>query len=170
MLGLALVLGGSAALHPAAAGRGVGPPPRHPLLADALWLETDLAWERHDAALTRCLIGLTLAVDPEADYFRLNGARMLAYDLPEWAGREAARETAAVRAHRRKRAAEEALALLARGLPRQPNSIALQLEMGNICLYGLGDAARAAKHYRLVAAQENAPAFASRICRRLSER
>jgi hypothetical protein len=140
-----------------------------PLAADWFWLETDLAWERRDAAGTRYLIGLTLAADPHSQYFWLNSARMLAYDLPSWSDDAPGDAGPAVRVHRRKVAAGESLRLLERGLRWHPDSEALHLEMANICLYALGDRARAAAHYRVVAAQPDAPAYAARIYRRLQE-
>ena len=54
------------------------------LAADCLWLKTNLAWENRDPVRVRRLIGFTLMADPKAPYFWLNGARILAYDLPAW--------------------------------------------------------------------------------------
>jgi len=140
-----------------------------PLAADWFWLQADLAWERRDAAGVRDRIGLTLAANPRSQYFWLNSARMLAYDLPAWDDDARPGVAPGLRAYRVKAAAEEALRLLECGLRWHPESAALQLEMGNICLYALGDRARAAEHYRMAAAQAEAPDYAARIYRRLRE-
>jgi len=140
------------------------------LVADWLWLQADLAWEQRDAGRTRYLLGLTVAAEPESAYFWLNGARMLAYDLPAWCDEAERVGGPALRAHRRKQAAVEALRWLERGLHWRPESAAIRVEMGNICLYALGDVARAADCYRLAAAQPDAPAYVRRIHRRLQAR
>jgi len=68
-------------------------------VASGLWLRTNQAWERQDAAGTTALLQLTVAADERPLYFWINGARMLAYDIPVWAGSadqpEAARRKAA---------------------------------------------------------------------------
>jgi len=165
ILGLALLFGGSAfiGLGTPEAGRSRGAGVARHLLADGCWLEADVAWERRDAAAVRQWLGLTLAADPDVDYFRLNAARMIAYDFPTWIQESGARAAAAIQARRRKAAASEALALLERGLNRHPESAALRIEMANLCLYGLGDAAGAARHYRLAAGLRGAPACAARL-------
>jgi tetratricopeptide (TPR) repeat protein len=140
-----------------------------PLAADWFWLQADLAWEREDAEATRLLLGLALAADPRSSYFWLNSARMLAYDLPAWGAGHPDGSDGAWRAHRRKVGAAEALALLQQGLRWHPNSVIFHVEMGDLCLYALGDRARAAEYYRLAAAQPGAPAYAGRINRRLRE-
>jgi hypothetical protein len=142
---------------------------RHPLAADWFWLQADLAWERRDPVETRQRIAQTLAAFPQSEYFWLNSARMLAYDLPAWAGSDGVSVAPPLRAHRRKEFAEEALQLLVSGSRWHPHSVALEVEMGNICLYALGDRTRAAEHYRLAAARDAAPRYAERIARRLGE-
>jgi hypothetical protein len=175
-VGLAALLLGGAVLDSVEPGGTTGATQGHgrtlaggygTLAADWLWLKTNLAWERRDAGATRRLIELTVAADPHSRYFWVNGARMLAYDLPSW---RCANEPRAPRAmHRmwRDSAAREAIALLERGLAWHENSAALRIEMANISLYALGDRARAAKHYRLAAAQPDAPPYAARLCARL---
>jgi len=134
--------------------------------ADWLWLQTNLAWEARDPTRVRRLIDLTLRADPGSRYFRLNSARMLAYDLPAWQREAEPGVPVAVRARRRVAAAEEALRLLEFGL-RSPGDAALHVEMGSICLYALGDRARAAECFRQAAALPDAPDYAGRIFERL---
>ncbi|HEX2099611.1 MAG TPA: hypothetical protein VHF69_03050, partial [Candidatus Synoicihabitans sp.] len=52
--------------------------------ADLLWLRTYAAWRRSDAAATQALVTLVSATDPETLPFWLNGARMIAFDIPAW--------------------------------------------------------------------------------------
>ncbi len=139
------------------------------LLADWFWLETNLAWERHDARETRRLIDLTLAADPASRYYWLNSARMLAYDFPEWVKESDLEAPAVVQRRRAEIAAEEALELLQRAGRRNRSCAALEIEMANVCLYALEDRTRAAGHYRRAANLPDAPAYAARIAARLEE-
>lgn len=139
------------------------------LAADWFWLETNLAWERHDAPEVRRLIALTVAAEPASPYFLLNGARMLAYDLPVWADEVDPGAPAAVRHRRSTAAASEALGLLERGVARHGHSAAWEIEMANICLYALGDQVRAAEYYERAASYPDAPEYAARIAARLRE-
>ena len=53
-------------------------------VASGFWLRANRAWERRDEAGTTALIELAVAADERPLYFWLNGARIFAYDLPEW--------------------------------------------------------------------------------------
>lgn len=139
------------------------------LAADWLWLETNLAWERHDPAETRRLINLTVAADPGSRYYWLNGARMLAYDLPLWADEADPGAPAAVVRRRRERAVDEAIALLGKETGERGPCAAIEIEIANICLYGLEDRQLAASHYETAAKFPDAPAYAARIAARLRE-
>lgn len=130
-------------------------------VAGGLWLRTNQAWERHDAAETATLLRLTVAADDRPLYFWLNGARMLAYDVPSWAdapGRpEAARRQAAVEG------AVVAQAFLEAGLVAHPRSPEILVEMATIQLRVAGDREAAAALFRLAAEQPGAPYYAARI-------
>ena len=54
------------------------------VVAGGFWLRADLAWERRDPVETTALLELTVAADERPLYFWLNGARILAYDVPAW--------------------------------------------------------------------------------------
>ena len=135
--------------------------------ADCLWLQTDLAWEAKEEAKVRRLVGFTVATDPRTIYFWLNGARILAYDFPAWRCQSDPQAPLAVQAGWRTAGANEALALLERGLKYHGDSAAFDLEMANICLYGLGDRHRAAAYYLRASGQPDAPDYAARIYARL---
>lgn len=131
------------------------------VVAGGFWLQANLAWERRDAPAMIELIGLTVAADGRPRYFWLNGARMLAYDLPEW--RLDAAAPAAVRQKVAAESARQALAFLELGRRRHGADAALFIEMGNIHLRRTGDLAAAARCYRLAAEQPGAPYYAARI-------
>jgi hypothetical protein len=130
-------------------------------VASGFWLKANLAWERRDAAETTTLIGLTVAADERPVYFWLNGARMLACDLPEW--RLDGTEPAAVRQKVVAEQARQALRFLGQGLRWHGTDTAIFIEMGNIHLRRTGDVEAAARCYRRAAEQPGAPYFAARI-------
>jgi len=132
--------------------------PLAPLVADALWLRLNLAWEQRDAPAVRRLIAQVLAAEPDNLHFRVNAARMLAYDLPAWRIATEPGAPAAVVATWRQRGAAEALQLL--GGSDDPLRL---LEAANITLYGAQDRAAAAVLYRRAAEQPGAPWHAGRI-------
>lgn len=126
-----------------------------------LWLRANLAWERRDTAATTALVELTVATDERPLYFWLNGARMLAYDLPAWQLTEdqpVAVQRAIVRA-----GAEAALAFLERGRAIHPEAADLTVEMAIIRLRRLEDREGAAALFRRAAGQPGAPYCAARI-------
>lgn len=129
------------------------------LTADVAWVRLNAAWERRDEPAVRALMGLTLAASP-GEYFRLNCARMVAFDLPAWRMREHPGAPESVRAHWRAQGGQEALALLQESGAVSANR---WIEAANIALYGLGDRARAAELYRRAAERPGAPWHAGRI-------
>jgi len=129
--------------------------------AGVFWLKADLAWERRDAVETTALLYLTVAADARPVYFWLNGARMLAYDLPEW--RLDGTEPAAVRQKMVLECAKQALIFLEQGRCWHGTDAAIYIEMGNIHLRRTGDLGRAARCYRRAAEQPDAPYIAARI-------
>jgi len=130
-------------------------------VAGGFWLRANLAWEKRDAAATTALIGLTVAADERPVYFWLNGARMLAYDLPEW--RLDATAPAAVRQREMIEGARQALHFLEQGRRWHAAEAAFFIEMGNIHLRRTGDVESAARCYRQAAEQPGAPYYAARI-------
>lgn len=129
-------------------------------VAGGFWLRTNLAWERRDSAATTALLNLTVAADERPLYFWLNGARMLAYDLPEW------RSAGAPQALRQRVAGEQAriaLDFLEQGLRSHAGAAELTIEMANIRLRALGDREGAARLFRQAAEQPGAPYYAARV-------
>ena len=130
-------------------------------VASGCWLRANLAWERRDLVATTALIELTVAADERPLCFWLNGARMLACDMPEW--RLTDRAPAALRVRVNEEQAQLALHFLEKGLRWHGADPALYIEMANIHLRRRGDAGNAARCYRLAAKQPGAPYYAARI-------
>ncbi len=129
--------------------------------ADVLWLRANLAWERRDAAATGALLRATVAADGRAVYFRLNGARIIAYDMPLW--RAPPDAPAAVRAQYAAGQAEQALAFLAEGVAQHGPEAEYFVEMARICQQSPGGLSRAAGYYRQAAELPGAPYHAGRL-------
>ncbi len=136
------------------------------LAADLVWLRAYATWEKRDAPATESLIELATAIDPQPLYFWLNGARMMAYDMPVWrivaaGGFDAVSATEQERIGREQ--AWRALRFLAKARRSHPAAAALWIEQANIELNRLHEVAAAAESYRRAAEQPNAPYFAARI-------
>ena len=130
------------------------------LAADVAWLQLNLAWEQRDEPAVRMLMRWTLAAAPQVGYFRVNSARITAYDFPAWREQAQPLAPAAVVARWRVQAADEATGLLLAGGKDDP---ALWLEAANIALYAAGDPDLAAQRYRKAAELPGAPWHAGRV-------
>ncbi len=135
------------------------------LMADALWLKAYAAWAARDCLRTEALIHFVTVVNDRPLYFWINGARMIANDVPEW--RLSTMDSGRVPAEVRRRVVEEqacaALKHLAAARACHPESAALWVEMGNIHLYRRGDLVHAADCYRRAAESPDAPYYAARV-------
>lgn len=131
------------------------------VVAGGLWLRTYQAWERRDAAGMTALLKLTVAADERPPYFWLNGARMLAYDVPVWACVPGDPES--VRRRAMTDGAATACAFLAEGRRVHPDSPGFLVEMANIQLRAGGDREKAAALFRQAAELPGAPYYAARI-------
>jgi tetratricopeptide (TPR) repeat protein len=143
------------------------------LAADFLWLRLYAGWEERDLPGTQTLIRAVVAVDPRPMYFWLNGARILAYDLPVWRiAAEGGYE--ALQAERRKEIETEQARLALRHLEAarrvQRDPVPLWLERANIELNKLGDVAAAAASYRQAWEAPGGPYYAARIYAELLKR
>jgi tetratricopeptide (TPR) repeat protein len=138
---------------------------RRPVAA-AAWLRMHLAWERRDSRSTRVLLQLATEIDPRSITLWLNGARILAYDLPVWritaAGGFAVVPAGVQRQVVRAQAAE-ALQFLDRGLSLHPSSADLWCERGNIELHRLDDVEAAAVSFRRAWEATHGPYHAARL-------
>lgn len=132
--------------------------------ADLAWVRTHAAWEREDTAGTLAGCRRAVALDPRPLYFWINGARMLAHDVPAWrirAGGE--RMPVAERARIAQEQVTLALQHLENARRHHPERAAVLLEMGHLHLYGRGDLAAAADAYGRAADRPDAPLYAARM-------
>jgi len=129
-------------------------------VAGGCWLRANLAWEQRNAEAVQAWLELTVASDERPAYFWLNGARMMAYDVPEWLP---SRAPAAVRQRAAEQQAQRAIRFLEKGLRWHGADAGLYVEMANIHLRRRGDPGSAARCYRLAADQPGAPYYAARI-------
>lgn len=136
------------------------------IIADFLWLRMNLAWEETDLPATQTLISLTQTMDPRPLYFWINGARIVAYDMPVWRIQAAGRDRvvpAAVQRRYFEEQAEIGLGMLEDALGFHPNDPLLLIEMAKIRHWKLQDLAGAAALYRRAVETGRAPYYAARI-------
>jgi len=143
------------------------------LAADGLWLRAYLAWAERDVAQTEALISLVTLVDERPLCFWLDGARILAYDVPQWRIANQ-RVNGPVPAEVRRRITEEqasvALRYLEQARRSHPDSAAICVEIANVHLNVRRDLGAAAGWYRRAAETPNAPYYAARIHAELLKR
>ena len=149
------------------------------IVADLLWIRTNVIWEQQETAVipaTETMIRLVTTVDPRPVYFWLNGARMIAYDMAVWRVRDAGDygnipEALVRRFHDEQ--AGTAIRLLERAREFHPDRPDILIDIANIYMRRMDDVETAAEYYRLAAEMDNAPAYAARIhaelLRRLGE-
>lgn len=136
------------------------------LAADFLWLKANATWEDADLPATQTTIRAVTAIDPRPLYFWVNGARMIAFDMPQWrieqgGGFDVVPESVQARINEEQaRVALDLLAAASRFHPRDP---ILLIEAANIHLRRLGDVEAAAQLYRDAAEMPDAPFYAARI-------
>lgn len=136
------------------------------LAADFLWLKVNASWEDGDLPATQTIIRAVTAIDPRPLYFWINGARMIAYDMPNWRIDQAGGLDVvppSVRERIDEEQARVALGLLDEALQAHPGNPVLAIEIANIHLRRLGDTATAAEFYRVAAESPGAPFYAARI-------
>jgi tetratricopeptide (TPR) repeat protein len=142
----------------AASAPGAGFGGTRAVVADVLWLRANVFWERRDAAATDAYLRAAVAAEPCVDYFRINAARMIAFDFPEWA--RSADEPAEVSRRRRAAHCRRALALLESHPGESADAL---IERARLTHQVLGDRRGAARLYQQAADLPAAPAFAGRL-------
>lgn len=143
------------------------------VLADFLWIRTNTIWEQRDRAKLDAMVRLVTTLDPRPEFFWINGARMIAYDVPHWRIREQGGHQVVPEAHQEaidREQAGQAFELLDRALQHHPKEPKLYLEIGQIYLNRLEDPARAAPWFLRAWEQPGAPYYAARIYAELLRR
>lgn len=136
------------------------------LAADFLWLKANADWEESDLPATQTTIRAVTAIDPRPLYFWVNGARMIAFDMPVWRIEQAGGFDVVPLSVQKRIETEQArvaLGLLAEAQRAHPDNPTLVIEVANIHLRKLGDTATAAELYREAAELPGAPFYAARI-------
>jgi hypothetical protein len=136
------------------------------ITADFAWVRVYVIWEKHDLPATEALLKLVTTLDPRPLYFWLNGARILAYDMPAWRIAGAGGYDAVPEAQQQRIDVEQArLALrwLDDAALFHLASADLWIERANIELTRLRDTAAAAASYRRAWEQPHAPYSAARL-------
>lgn len=143
------------------------------IMADFLWIQTNTVWERRERAKLDSMVRLVTSIDPRPDFFWINSARMIAYDVPNWRIREEGGYDAVPEKRQQGidlEQAEQAFALIERALEFHPDNPRLYLEIGQIYLNRLDDPESAAPWFLRASEQPGAPYFAARIYAELLRR
>jgi hypothetical protein len=115
------------------------------LAADFMFLKANADWSDRDPRATTTSLRLTTAIDPRPVYFWINGAFMMANDMPGWRvekdGGWQVVPPAAQRAFTREQAAQ-GIAYLEEGMRYHPNSPGLHEAVGFIHMVRLHRAAK----------------------------
>lgn len=136
------------------------------IAADFMWLRVQDAWEHRDLPATHTAIHLVTQLDSRPLVFWLNGARMLAYDMPEWRIEAAGGFDAVPVAWREKIYSEHArlgLDLLARARARLGDRHELWVEAANIFAKKVQDYDAAAACFLRAWRRPNAPYYCARL-------
>ena len=136
------------------------------ILADFLWIRTNVIWERKDRAKLDSMVRLVTTLDPRPDFFWINGSRMIAYDVPNWRIREEGGYSDVPEERQEAIDLEQsaqAFDLINQALDFHPDNAKLYLEKAQIYLNRLKDDANAAKWFLKASQQNDAPYFAGRI-------
>ena len=136
------------------------------ILADFLWIRTNVIWERKDRAKLDSMVRLVTTLDPRPDFFWINGSRMIAYDVPNWRIREEGGYSNVPEERQQAINLEQsaqAFDLVDQALDFHPENAKLYLEKAQIYLNRLKDDANAAEWFLRASQQDDAPYYAGRI-------
>lgn len=130
--------------------------------ANLMWVRAYVWWDRQEENETIEALWRVVKLDPAPLHFWLNGARMMAYDMPVWPVDDRPNDKRLIRL-RRAKFAREAIRFLEAARRQHPDCAALWIEQGNIELNALNDIDAAALSYRTAAESGDAPHYAARI-------
>jgi len=143
------------------------------IMADFLWIRVYTIWERRERASMNAMIRLVTILDPRPDFFWINSARMIAYDVPNWrisqegGYREVPQSRQAVIDLEQ---AQQAFTLLERAREFHPKNPKIALEVAQIYLNRLKDVEHAAEWFLKASEMPGAPYYAARIYAELLRR
>jgi len=143
------------------------------IMADFLWIRTNTIWENRDRVKLDAMIRLVTTIDPRPDFFWLNSARMIAYDVPNWRIQSEGGYFDLPEARQQeidREQSEQAFALLETAREFHPDNSKFYLETGQIYLNRLKDNVNAAKWYLTASEMPDAPFYAARVYAELLRR
>lgn len=143
------------------------------IIADFLWIQTNTIWENQDRVKLDTMIRLVTTIDPRPDFFWINGARMIAYDVPNWRIKEEGGYFELPESRQQQidqEQAEQAFTLLETARKFHPDKARLYLETGQIYMNRLKDNLKAAEWFLLASQKPDAPYYAARIYAELLRR
>ncbi len=134
--------------------------------ANMVWLSKNRNWEKRDLVGTFAKIGLVTSIDPRPEIFWLNGARIIANDMPAWVVGDRNTNQLASTEEGRKVAhqyAKRALLLLEKSRVHHSDNPDIYLEEAMIYWLKLDDLERAAERVLRATQAMNPPYHAFRI-------
>ena len=143
------------------------------IIADFLWIQTNTIWENQDRVKLDTMIRLVTTIDPRPDFFWINGARMIAYDVPNWRIKEEGGYFELPESRQQQidqEQAEQAFTLLETARKFHPDKARLYLETGQIYMNRLKENLKAAEWFLLASKKPDAPYYAARIYAELLRR
>lgn len=141
------------------------------IAANVIWLELNGSWERQEIDETVTKIELATSTDPRVSYFWVNGARIIANDIPVWAAtsqgitRESHPDTMAAI---NRKFGSKALDLIDRALLSHPQNLDLMVDRAVIYWKKMEDLDKAAELFLEIANLSDGPYFAGRLYAELS--
>lgn len=136
------------------------------IIADFLWISTNTVWEKRDRVKLDTMIRLVTTIDPRPDFFWINGARMIAYDVPNWRIKDEGGyfKVPEIRQQEIDREqSNQAFALLEKARKFHPEKAKFYIETAQIYMNRLKDNVKAAEWFLVASQKPNAPTYAARI-------
>lgn len=136
------------------------------IIADFLWIRTNTIWENRDRVKLDTMIRLVTTIDPRPDFFWINGARMIAYDVPNWRIQEEGGYFKVPESRQQQIEREQsgqAFALLETARKFHPEKAKFYSETGQIYMIRLKDKVKAAEWFLRASQKQDAPYYIARI-------
>lgn len=136
------------------------------VLADFMWIQAHIHWMERDAPKAESSVRIVVILRPQSLYYWINGARMIALDMPDWILRDfGPRHQIPEVVDRRVREAQARMGIefLEEGFRHHPNHPRLLIEQAKFHRIGRRDTEAAAELFGEAARQPGAPYYAGRI-------
>ncbi len=136
------------------------------VVADFLFIRLNAIWEAKEREKMMPLLRLVTTIDPRPEFFWINGARMVAYDVPNWRIQKEGGYDVVPEARQDaidQEQAELAFSLLRKALEFHAENPRIYLEFAQIYLNRLSDLENAAEWFLRASKKPDAPYYAARI-------